>query len=224
MSLNPGNSSNHTNGSNCSSSGANTPTDDWIALNVGGTLFTTTRSTLSKDPKSFFHRLCLGELESQKDHSGAYMIDRDPHYFRPVLNYLRHGKLVLDKQVSEEGVLEEAEFYNVTPLIQLVQDRIKQREDRERGQGPFKVNKHVYRVIQCHDDELTNLMSTLSDGWRFEQLINIGSQYQYASEDRAEFLCVVSKTCEPTKVSENENDHTDKAGLLQQLGSRMRPL
>merc|ERR1712240_792637 len=98
----------------------------------------TTKTTLCKDPKSFLCRICQDEtdLGSEKDETGAFLIDRDPHYFGPVLNYLRHGKLVLDKQVSEEGVLEEAEFYNVTPLIQLVQERIKQREDRERGQGP----------------------------------------------------------------------------------------
>jgi len=102
--------------------------NDWIRLNVGGTLFQTTRNTLTKDNKSFFHRLCLGELESLKDASGAYMIDRDPHYFGPVLNYLRHGKLVMDKHISEEGVLEEAEFYNVTPLISLIQERIKTRD------------------------------------------------------------------------------------------------
>ena len=53
--------------------------------------------------------------------------------------------------------------------------------------------KHVYRVIQYHEDELTQMVSSLPDGWRFEQLISVGSNYQYGAEDQAEFLCVVSR-------------------------------
>ncbi|NXR11668.1 KCTD5 protein, partial [Semnornis frantzii] len=140
----------------------------WVRLNVGGTCFLTTRQTLCRDPKSFLFRLCQADpdLDSDKDETGAYLIDRDPTYFGPVLNYLRHGKLVINKDLAEEGVLEEAEFYNITSLIKLVKDKIRER-DSKICQVPVK---HVYRVLQCQEEELTQMVSTMSDGWKFEQV------------------------------------------------------
>ena len=77
---------------------------EWVSLNVGGSIFKTTKSTLSKDRESFLFRLISEDsLVSAKDETGAYLIDRDPAYFGPVLNYLRHGKLVIDKHLAEEG-------------------------------------------------------------------------------------------------------------------------
>ncbi|XP_067318140.1 BTB/POZ domain-containing protein KCTD5-like isoform X1 [Anolis sagrei] len=188
----------------------------WVRLNVGGTCFLTTRQTLCRDPKSFLFRLCQADpdLDSDKDETGAYLIDRDPTYFGPVLNYLRHGKLVINKDLAEEGVLEEAEFYNITSLIKLVKDKIRERESKT-SQVPIK---HVYRVLQCQEEELTQMVSTMSDGWKFEQLVSIGSSYNYGNEDQAEFLCVVSKelhntpygmASEPSEKAKSEDEETE---------------
>ncbi|XP_075623275.1 BTB/POZ domain-containing protein KCTD5 isoform X1 [Balearica regulorum gibbericeps] len=163
----------------------------WVRLNVGGTCFLTTRQTLCRDPKSFLFRLCQADpdLDSDKDETGAYLIDRDPTYFGPVLNYLRHGKLVINKDLAEEGVLEEAEFYNITSLIKLVKDKIRER-DSKISQVPVK---HVYRVLQCQEEELTQMVSTMSDGWKFEQLVSIGSQYSCGRAQQSEYLLIVSR-------------------------------
>ncbi|XP_017556253.1 BTB/POZ domain-containing protein KCTD5 isoform X2 [Pygocentrus nattereri] len=190
----------------------------WVRLNVGGTHFLTTKQTLCREPKSFLYRLCQAdpELDSDKDESGAYLIDRDPVYFGPVLNYLRHGKLVLNKNLTEEGALEEAEFYNITSLIKLIKEKIRER-DAKVTHTPVK---HVYRVLQCQEEELTQMVSTMSDGWKFEQLVNIGSSYNYGSEDQAEFLCVVSKELHNQSYG-NNSQPSEKAKILQERGSRI---
>merc|ERR1711872_536551 len=141
---------------------------EWVRMGVGDTLFMTTKTTLCKDPKSFLCRICQDEtdLGSEKDETGAFLIDRDPKYFGPVLNYLRHGKLVIDKNIVEEGVLEEAEFYNVADMVKVLKERI---HNRDNSFGKSN-GKHVYRVLQCHEDELTQMVSTMSDGWKFEQV------------------------------------------------------
>lgn len=115
-------------------------------------------------PESF----TLFKLDS-KDEKGAFMIDRDPTYFGPILNFLRHSKLVIDKDLAEEGILEEAEFYNISELIQLIRERIRQRDESPRKE----IRKKVYRVLQCHEDELTQMVSTMSDGWKFEQVCSL---------------------------------------------------
>ncbi|XP_012718563.2 BTB/POZ domain-containing protein KCTD5 isoform X3 [Fundulus heteroclitus] len=186
------------------------PNGKWVRLNVGGTVFLTTRQTLLKEQTSFLYRLCQQQdLHSDTDETGAYVIDRDPTYFGPILNYLRHGKLVYNKELAEEGVLEEAEFYNITPLIKLIKERISERDSKATQQVP---PKHVYRVLQCQEEELTQMVSTMSDGWKFEQMVNIGSSYSYGTEDQAEFLCVVSKEL-----------HTAGSGLGTEQSHKTKP-
>lgn len=185
----------------------------WIRLNVGGTIFQTTRQTLCREADSFLARLCKedDDLRSEKDETGAILIDRDPEYFAPVLNYLRHGKLVVNKNVSIEGVLEEAEFYNLPQLIHLCTERLV-----ESGLKKTKQTKHVYRVLQCHEEELTNVVSAMSDGWKFVQLIPIG-QFQYQSDVQSEYLCVVSREFPDNELKNGEHtDLSDRVKALQQ--------
>ena len=40
---------------------------------------------------------------SATDSSGAYLIDRSPDYFEPLLNFLRHGKLILNEGINPQG-------------------------------------------------------------------------------------------------------------------------
>ncbi|XP_075248912.1 uncharacterized protein LOC142341668 [Convolutriloba macropyga] len=162
---------------------------DWVDLNVGGRIFKTTRLTLSKVPGSFLDCLCNNQnlLSSHVDQNGAILIDREPEYWAPVLNWLRCGKLILNDGVSLEGVLEEASFCGLAPLVSLLKDRIRFRDNNTLG------HSHVYRILQCKEKELTQTVSTLTDGWKFEQLVNTGTSYRYGDEDQSEFLCVVSK-------------------------------
>lgn len=52
----------------------------WVRLNVGGTIFLTTRQTLCREQKSFLCRLCQGE-ELQSDR--VRQLGCLPHHARP---------------------------------------------------------------------------------------------------------------------------------------------
>lgn len=41
--------------------------NQWVRLNVGGTSFLTTKTTLSRDPKSFLYRLCQDDPDLNSD-------------------------------------------------------------------------------------------------------------------------------------------------------------
>ncbi|XP_026498834.1 BTB/POZ domain-containing protein KCTD9 [Vanessa tameamea] len=97
---------------------------DWIKLNVGGKHFVTSRATLlAKEPLSMLARMFADNNNmylmnpSATDETGAYLIDRSPEYFEPILNYLRHGEVILNRNVNPKGVLEEAVFYGLDSMI-----------------------------------------------------------------------------------------------------------
>ncbi|KAL1414297.1 hypothetical protein MTO96_030532 [Rhipicephalus appendiculatus] len=96
---------------------------EWVLLNVGGQYFATTRTTLtSSEPRSKLAGLFsvgpnAADLAGRRDSQGAFMFDRDPAYFRVVLNYLRYKQVMLDRDVSPTGVLEEAKYFGIEGLV-----------------------------------------------------------------------------------------------------------
>jgi len=93
---------------------------NWVKLNVGGQIFRTTKTTLCIDPNSMLARLFNSGLPSETDEEGAILIDRDPLFFAPLLNYMRSGKIFINPNVSVQGVLEEAKFFNIQGAIDLL--------------------------------------------------------------------------------------------------------
>lgn len=97
--------------------------DKILHLNVGGTTYTTTRSTLTRHPESMLGAMFSGKHPSARDGNGHYFIDRDGPLFRFVLNFLRCGRLNLPKDFNDfEQLHEEADFYQIQPLIDQLND------------------------------------------------------------------------------------------------------
>lgn len=108
---------------------------DWVTLNVGGKCFATSKTTLTgKEPSSMLARMFAEDnggyffSPSAVDKNGAYLIDRSPKYFEPLLNYLRIGQLIYDNNVNPEGILEEARFFGIDSVIPLLEQIIKEKK------------------------------------------------------------------------------------------------
>ena len=70
--------------------------DKVITLNVGGTRYTTTLSTLTKYPDSMLGVMFSGRHDLPQQEDGSYFIDRDGEVFKYVLMYLRDRDLCFD--------------------------------------------------------------------------------------------------------------------------------
>ncbi|XP_020624754.1 BTB/POZ domain-containing protein KCTD4-like [Orbicella faveolata] len=89
-----------------------------LKLNVGGHLFSTSLSTLNKDPGSMLHAMFSGRFDTNASEDGSYFIDRDGTHFRYILNYLRTGQLLVpEDNIVRRELLTEAEFYQVEGII-----------------------------------------------------------------------------------------------------------
>ena len=94
-------------------------TGSWVTLNVGGTSFTTSRSTLCADRDSLLFRMFSDQamFPLDVDENGHVLIDCDGQYFGPLLNFLRLGEVVIPPNVSNKGVLAAAQYFNIQGVL-----------------------------------------------------------------------------------------------------------
>lgn len=134
--------------------------NDIILLNVGGRKFETSRQTLLSDPQSMLAKMFDPEsrMEPGVERDGAYFLDRDPHTFSIVLNYLRSGVLFADKPIELQAVLCEARYFSLLGLEELVMQKL----GRARkigtigaGESPLGVKIKRWRENICDDQRDT---------------------------------------------------------------------
>ncbi|GFO19089.1 BTB/POZ domain-containing protein kctd6 [Plakobranchus ocellatus] len=98
-------------------------TESVMTLNVGGTVYTTTRATLLKYPASMLGSLASHDLPSTRDKDGHLFIDRDGGAFKHVLNFLRSSQLCVPADFTDLDLLAaEADFYQISPLIDAIKE------------------------------------------------------------------------------------------------------
>lgn len=114
---------------------------EWVKLNVGGTVYQTTRTTLLKDENSMIYKMFSQDDQFMKpgklDENGCFLIDRwfswiffnlswgwldrlvfrNGRYFEPILNYLRTGQILYEQNLNVHAILEEAKFFGIQELI-----------------------------------------------------------------------------------------------------------
>jgi hypothetical protein len=103
-----------------------------VEFNVGGQLFTTYKSTLTKRIRragtskvdvsyyepNLLHSLASGLVDVKRDKNNAIFIDRNPKYLSFILDYLRTAETdevfklpACDTEIA--GLLKEAEYFNI---------------------------------------------------------------------------------------------------------------
>ncbi len=89
-----------------------------VTLNVGGVLYQTSKETLEKNDTYFRPLVSHTNLED------IIFIDRDPAFFRYILNWLRGSPILPEDTVSLQELSVEADFYCMQELKEAIASRL----------------------------------------------------------------------------------------------------
>lgn len=124
-----------------------------IVLNVGGKRFETLVETLRKFPHTMLGAMFNSGL-AKPDESGEFFFDRDPKLFQVVLNFYRHGKIIIPANQSSEMVKEELDFFGIS-----VSDRLDGLGEELKQEADFVAQKRLTSFI---DEFLMPKMKTMA--------------------------------------------------------------
>ncbi len=89
-----------------------------VEFNVGGSTYTTSKTTITSYPDSMLCRMISGNIPNATDNKQRIFIDRDGPLFRYILNFLRDKQLNLPENFTEYAQLkQEAEFFCIEPIV-----------------------------------------------------------------------------------------------------------
>jgi len=186
--------------SDCSAAVNEMKGQKWIRLNVGGKLFLTTLSTLTaKEPDSMLARMFAHDngvliWQNEVDEQGAYLIDRSPSYFEPILNYLRSGELVIDKGVNPLGVLVEAKFYGIMSLVDQLEAKIK--EDKPASEtAPLSRTCLIKKLMSTPPEWELRCQGVNLEGTNLSKLDLRHVNFKYAILRKANLTCANLSYC-----------------------------
>jgi hypothetical protein len=98
--------------------------DKIVKLDIGGQIFSTRAQILKNEKETFFTGMFSEHINTQPNEDGTHFIDRDPTYFRFILNYLRDPSKDfcegIDRHLDAyqlEELRGEIEFYGVQSLL-----------------------------------------------------------------------------------------------------------
>ena len=153
--------------------------EEIVYLSVGGTPFTTRRSTLCRVPDSALAKLFTlnnGFREPDKDKSGAYFLNRNAKFFTWVHDYLLFECRLYDLPPTDmiRSVRMEADFWGLKGLVDILDASLAQ---------PCLADQRVEAVRFVNDGP--NLCSLLNEGDTISHAVRraIAAVYIRANED-----------------------------------------
>lgn len=165
--------------------------DEIITLNIGGQIYSTTRSTIinNVDSQAYLALIIRNETNVPLDKHGHYFLDRDGTYFRYILNYFREKKLILPENFTElKQLCCEAKFYQIDRLVDEIENRL---------------NTHNEHKKQLEIGVNFTLISNLNQGGRILTLIGPLKLIRFFPLDSLgkQFLKIISNFADPSTIA-----------------------